>query len=371
MASKTAAATAAPSIKQTPQQIAQSVSRENGTSCGAANVSVAILVHSEEHEVLLHDNFVHGSDTASSPVLNIEHIPNQQIDLLPAARDENADVSIKAITQDALTSMLGPVEIEDLTLLHTASQTVAQEIAVLVFVACRINSAEVPNMCTSDMEWLPESVLQQADLRAMVALLGAEGIANLLGAREAWKEQVEALDDLPELVSTDSPFVAAADGKGHGGRSVSGSSTDDDDVEEIIRDDPRDSRVKIEQQDGVLNLEGLNDMLGGKPFGGADFNNGDKFISGRATLPRGDIGRPTPKQKKELLWVDPKSHWEGPRFAIPAKKVDGRRYKTRVGKTKISLATDKALVEGKAMWWKLTGQEEKMKEEENRLVLWN
>ncbi|CAK1365015.1 uncharacterized protein RHO25_009877 [Cercospora beticola] len=374
-------------VASTPHQIAQNIAAAKGDPAFTSGiVTIAILVHNEDNEILVQNDF----DLTASPSLAVTHFPTHYVDLQPFAADEDADISLKSLTEDAITSMLGPIEVENMTVLCTVG-TVSpiRGAEIFAFVASQVDSSHVPDVLIGDMHWLPEASLQKVDLRAIVSQLGGDSVGNLLRAREAWKEDLDSsLDSVPDLVrslpSASSATVTRTgltfwDGdiessEDTGYERDAESSTDTDSTLDAIDRDQERSHAKVEDL-----LDDLEEVVEGVVYGNesakqsqrqhsksafgvkvtdddeVDGNyNTSKPISRRTFQPDPVITRgcrqPRKQQKNPPLMVDPSYHWAGPRFALPAQKVDGRRFVTKLNKTGISTATDKAVTKGKLMW---------------------
>lgn len=390
-------------ITDTPQQIADAVAAaRNARSFATGQVTIAILVHNEDNEVLVRNNFDENS---------LLHLLCHEIDLQPFVADDEAEISVKSLTEDAIVSRLGIVDIKNMTVLHVCGHVNAAR--VFIFVACSVDSSEVPNALMGDLRWLPESVLQDMDLKASVASLGADGVRHLWDAHDNWKQDITSIDTLRDLVS-DLPAAAShtvQDGGGVNAEEDTGyqpdsvSSTGSDEANEVS-DVDGDCSFKVDEVDDDL----------------PDLVSSDNFVFGNGNLPESNTGKrqqqlacyravrrrpdlqmalsaeetdsdgdddmdnldhqekrkkspksekaarrvfqldpamirgsriPRKQQKNPPLMVDPSYLHLGPRFARPAQKVDGRRFGTKVSRTKISIATDKAIVQSKVMWEEL------------------
>ncbi|GIZ44808.1 hypothetical protein CKM354_000799500 [Cercospora kikuchii] len=380
-------------IASTPNQIAQNIASAKGDAVfTSGKVTIAILVHNEDNDILVHNDF----DLSASASLAVTHFPTHYVGLQPFAADEDADISLKSLTEDAITSMLGPVEVENMTVLCTVGTiSTTKGAEIFAFVATQVDSSHVPDVLISDMQWLPEASLQKVDLRAIVSQLGGDSVGNLLRARAAWKEDLDSsLDSVPDLVrslpSASSATVPKAgstfwDGdiessEDTGYEPDAESSTDTDSTLDAIDHDQDRSHARVEDL-----LDDLEDAVEGVVYGN-EYSNGkgaakqserqhynsvfgvkmtdddevdekydtSKPIGRRTFQPDPAITRgcrqPRKQQKNPPLMVDPSYHWAGPRFALPAQKVDGRRFVTKLNKTGISMATDKAVTKGKLMW---------------------
>lgn len=388
------------SITNTPQQLAEGVAKARSTkSFATGKVTIAILVHNDDHDILLRDTF---NKSQVAPPLTLEHFLRHEIDLQPFAADDEADVSVKSVCEDAIIAELGPVDVKNMTMLHVCGE--AQTAMTVVFVACTVESSEVPDDFMTDLQWLPESVLGKTDLKSLIALLGPDGIGRLLGAREHWKQET-TLDTIPDLVSslpsapahmvTGGGKVEAEEDPGYQPDSESSTGTDeakdisdvDEDYTYAVKDDDSLSD-RIPGNGFVFGDENLEKNKTGQGqqltrYGAqqprrrtnptysaavdpeTDEEDDDDFFPNNKNKPTEKTERrvfqddsamtrgsrvPRKQQKKPLLMVDP-SYWHtGPRFARPAQKVDGRRYGTKISKTKISTGTDNAIKDGKHMW---------------------
>jgi hypothetical protein len=396
-----------PNITNTPQQIAEAVATARDTaSFATGRVVIAILVHNEDNEVLLRNTFNIDRAPINTPPLALHHILSHEIDLQPFTADGDAGISLRSLTEDAIIAKLGIVDITNMTVLHVCVDE-AHTATVVPFVACSIASPEVPDAFMRDFQWLPESVLQNADLQVLTALLGAEGIGNLLRAREHWKLEVTSLlHAIPDLVSS-LPFAPARTGEGgdvaeaeedSGYQPDSESSSDSDEVRDIS-DVDEDYTLQVEH----FNAD-LPDLVPSDPlvFGDETLTKSNTAKSQhlsryRASEPRRRFARvhsaedpetddddddldfpkkkdtsrsekagrrvfhldpaltrgsrvPRKQQRAPPLLVDPAYLHQGPRFARPAQKVDGRRFGTKINRSHISLATDKAITESRVMW---------------------
>lgn len=378
-------------VASTPHQIAQNIAAAKGDPAfTSGKVTIAILVHNEANDILVQNDF----DLTASPSLAVTHFPTHHVDLQPFAADEDADISLKSLTEDAITAMLGPIEVENMAVLRTVGTiSTTKGAEIFAFVASQVDSSHVPDGLIGDMQWLPEAILQKVDLRAIVSQLGGDSVGNLLRAREAWKEDLDSsLDSVPDLVgslpSASSATVAGAgltfwDGdiessEDTGYEPDAESSTDTDSTLDAIDHDQDRSHARVEDL-----LDDLEEQVEGVVYGNESSNgeakqsqrrqsknafgvevtdddeadgnyNTSKPISRRTFQPDPAITRgcrqPRKQQKNPPLMVDPSYHWAGPRFALPAQKVDGRRFVTKLNKTGISMATDKAVTKGKLMW---------------------
>ncbi|KAL9532038.1 hypothetical protein SMMN14_04177 [Sphaerulina musiva] len=401
-----------PNITNTPQQIADAVAASrNARSFATGQVTIAILVHNEENEVLVHNNFDENLRTNGSLSLTLVHLLCHEIDLKPFVPDHDAETSVKALAEDAIISRLGIVDIKNMTVLHVCGHVNAAR--VFIFVACSVDSSEVPNVLMGDLRWLPESVLQDVDLKASVVSLGADGVRYLWEARDNWKQEITSIDTLPDLVSD---LPAAASHTVQDGGSV------DAEQDTGYQPDSLSSTGSVEanetsdvDEDYTLEVEEVDDDL-------PDLVSGDNFVFGNGDLPESNAGKrqqqltyyraaqrrpglqmtlsaedadsdgdddtedldhqekrkkspksekaarrvfqldpamirgsrvPRKQQMNPPLMVDPSYLHLGPRFARPAQKVDGRRFRTKVSRTKISIATDRAITQSKVMWEEL------------------
>ena len=393
------------STKDTPQQIAEGLADAMRTkSLATGRVTVAILLHNQDNEILLCNTFGKDPEINGSSSLSLYHMRLiHQIDLQPFAADDEADVSIEAITEDAIMAKLGPVDVKNITVLYTGAEV--KSARTFVFVACTVESTEVPDSLMAGLEWQPETALQNADLKELAVLLGVDGIGHLLGAREHWKEGL-TLDTIPDLVSNlpYTPATPTCGGKAEaeeaedsGYQPDSESSTGSDEAKDISDNDEKYVPQIVEDVDDDLpELVGDDDFI----FGDEDLDNKDQgqqltrygavpphrraqqtytsaaidpesedddfpynnkkkpFKSDKAerrvfqadtAMTRG-CRVPRKQQKKPPLMVDPAYLHDGPRFARPAQKVNGHRFGTKISKTKISLATDNAIKGGREMW---------------------
>lgn len=394
------------SIKSTPQHIAEGMADAMRTkSLATGKVTIAILVHNEDgSDILLYHIPAKDQDSTDLSSLNLDHILTHEIDLQPFAADDEADVSLKAITEDAIMAKLGPVEVKNITMLRTGAEV--KSATTFVFVACTVKTTELPDSLMGGLEWQPETALQNADLTELVALLGFDGIGHLLGAREHWKEGL-TLDTIPDLVSSlpSTPAYMAtptcggkveaeeaeAEDSGYQPDSESSAGSDEakdiSDVEEIytlkVQDTEDDLPDLVSDNDFVYGDEDLDNKAQGQQltrYGGtvpprrqtytsavdqgSDDDENDDFSSYNKKKPTKAERRvfqadtamtrgcrvPRKQQKNPPLMVDPAYLHDGPRFARPAQKVNGHRFGTKIGRSKISLKTDQAIKGEREMW---------------------
>ncbi|KAM3417058.1 hypothetical protein BST61_g8637 [Cercospora zeina] len=300
--------------------------------------------------------------------------------------------------------MLGPIEFQNLAILcHVGIVSESKSAEIFIFTACRIDSSHIPDMLFGTKQWLAEADLQEVDLRAMVSLLGADSVADLLRACEVWKEKpCTSLDSIPDLVGhlpSNSSATAPEGGftlsdedtescEDSGYQPDSESSADSDSTFDASDSDQAEPRVMTQDflDDDILELvDGV--FFGNKPSAnkittrfdsiqpkqwqrrqssrvfGAQVSDDDdadenkyqsKPLDRRTFQPNPAVTRgcrqSRKQQKNPPLMVDPAYHWNGPRFVLPAQKVEGRRFGAKLSKTAISMATDKAVTKGRLMW---------------------
>ncbi|KAF2215514.1 hypothetical protein CERZMDRAFT_94915 [Cercospora zeae-maydis SCOH1-5] len=388
-------------IANTPQQIAQDVASVQGDAAFASGkVTIAILVHNEDNDILLPNGFI----LSASPSLAIQHFPTHFVDLQPFAADDDADISVQSLAEDAITNMLGPIEVQNLGVLcHVGIASASKGAEVFIFTACRIDSSHIPDAFLDIKQWLAEADSHEIDLRAMVSLLGADNVADLLRACEAWKEkQCSSLDSIPDLVahlpSKSSPTAAekgstlldggteSCEDSGYQPDSESSADSDstwapidnahaephvvtedllDDDIPELVEgvvfgNEPSSNKATLRFES--MQLKQSQPRQTSRVFGAqvsdeddTDENKDQSKPLGRRTFqPDPAVTRgcrqSRKQQKNPPLMVDPTYHWNGPRFVRPAQKVEGRRFRAKFSKTAISMATDKAVTKDRLMW---------------------